>query len=446
MIYRKWGSNKDFVIKYTSSLDSDKYIIEEVKLVMKVHVIELFLSKYIDENVASSIIKSINSFTMDEKGEFEDIHEALEAYILKQLGEVGGWIGLGRSRNDHVATALRIKMRNEIIDILEKMLNFRKNIISNAEANLETIIPSFTHFQPAQPTTLAHYFLYIEEELSSRWETLFSILKLVNRSPLGSGAIVGSNIALNRLREAEMLGFESIIENTLYATSTRSDLISAVNEMCLTLVSLSRIAEDLILLSSKFVGILMLPDTHVSTSSLMPQKRNAVTMEILRSKAGVCIGIVSTLLSVYKSLPSGYNLDLQELNSYYWKITEDLKDAIEVLNDILLGLKVLKEYDDKEFLSTDVAEIRSVREGKPYRKIYNEIVEKIRAGVFIAEMSPLDSIKLKKVEGSPNPEFLKISIKNASKRVEDHENMLKSYKERIQLGLAQLRAIENELM
>ncbi|MEM0373698.1 MAG: lyase family protein, partial [Sulfolobales archaeon] len=334
----------------------------------------------------------------------------------------------------------------EIIDILEKMLNFRKNIISNAEANLETIIPSFTHFQPAQPTTLAHYFLYIEEELSSRWETLFSILKLVNRSPLGSGAIVGSNIALNRLREAEMLGFESIIENTLYATSTRSDLISAVNEMCLTLVSLSRIAEDLILLSSKFVGILMLPDTHVSTSSLMPQKRNAVTMEILRSKAGVCIGIVSTLLSVYKSLPSGYNLDLQELNSYYWKITEDLKDAIEVLNDILLGLKVLKEYDDKEFLSTDVAEIRSVREGKPYRKIYNEIVEKIRAGVFIAEMSPLDSIKLKKVEGSPNPEFLKISIKNASKRVEDHENMLKSYKERIQLGLAQLRAIENELM
>jgi len=446
MVYRKWDKiEKDFVIKYTSSLEEDKNILEEVKLTMKVHVIELYLSRYIDSNTASLLLKYINNFDLTD-GDFEDIHEALEAYLLKELGEIAGWIGLGRSRNDHVATALRLKMRKELIEILEKIIEFRRKIIGLAENNIETILPAFTHFQPAQPTTLAHYLLYIEEELSSRWETMFSMLKLINRSPLGSGAIVGTNAKINRLREAEMLGFDGIIENTLYATSTRSDIISSVNEMCLTLVSLSRIAEDLILLSSKFVGIMMLPDNHVATSSLMPQKRNAVTMEILRAKAGGCIGVVSSLLTTYKSLPSGYNLDLQELNPYYWKVAKELKVAIEVMEDILSGLKILKEYNDNEFLSTDLAEIRSIKEGKPYRKIYNEIAEKIRAGAFIADITPLESIKHKSVEGSPNPEFIKSSIKSALKRLESHESRLKSYKGKIEEGLSQLRVMENELM
>lgn len=441
MLYRKWGAKEDEVIKYTSSTESDKEIIEEVKLVMKAHVIELYLQNVISQDHCKKILTAINSFNYIPSG-YEDIHEALEDHIIKSAGEAGEWIGYGRSRNDHVATALRLKIRNELVQLLEKINGLRELLLKEAEDNKEILFPSFTHLQPAQPTTFAHYLLYVEEELSSRWRMLFEALKNINKSPLGSGAIVGTSVKLNREREGELLGFDSIIVNTISATSSRADLISVVMEVTNLMLSLSRIAEDMVVYST--LGLVKLPDNHVSTSSLMPQKRNPVTMEILRAKTGEVVGYLNSIMSVYKALPSGYNLDLQEMNKYYWQVIKIAKDSIDVLYSLFNGIQVNKRELDPLMLATDEAENLSSK-GITYRKAYYEVANKVRAGTFIPSISFVESIKIKVVRGSPNPEILSKDLEFARNRLNQDKIKLNNYNQQILQKISQLEAIENDL-
>lgn len=444
MLYRKWGSNNDEVIKYTSSINSDKEIFQEVKLVMKAHVIELYLDKIINKEISKKILDAINNFNELPEG-YEDIHEALEDFIINNVGEDGGWIGLARSRNDHVATALRLKMRGEIIDILESIIELRTLLIEKSKIFKKVLFPSYTHFQPAQPTTFSHYMLYIEEELSARWNILFSILKIINRSPLGSGAIVGTNIAINRNREAELLGFDNIIINTISATSSRSDLISSISEITNLMVSMSRIAEDMILLSSSFTGYVKIPDSQVSTSSLMPQKRNAVTMEILRSKGGECIGILTSIMSIYKGIPSGYDLDLQEINKNLWNCIKIVKSSLEVLKDLFNGIEILNKDIDKSTLATDEAE-KIANEGKPYRKAYFDVADKVMHGSFSPIITLNESIEHKSVSGSPNPKILEEDLRIIEKRLNLDKLSLNEYKTLVVSKMGQLRVIEDDIM
>lgn len=441
MLYRKWGSKEDEVIKYTSSIESDKEILDEVKLVMKAHVIELYLQNIISKKDCSEILSAINSFTSIPTG-YEDVHEALEDHIIKTAGEAGEWIGYGRSRNDHVATALRLKVRKELLDLLEKINNLRDLLLKKAEEYKETLFPSFTHLQYAQPTTFAHYLLYIEEELSSRWTIIFEALKNVNKSPLGSGAVVGTNVKIDRERESELLGFDTMIVNTISATSSRADLISAVMEVTNLMLVLSRIAEDMVIYST--LGLVKLPDNHVSTSSLMPQKRNPVTMEILRAKVGETIGYLNSLISIYKSLPSGYNLDLQEMNKYYWQSIKNAKDAVDVLYSLFSGIQVNNKDLDPSMLATDEAENLSMK-GVTYRKAYYEVANKVRAGTFIPSINFYDSIKMKNVRGSPNPEILLKDLKFAKDRLNQDRTKLDNYNQNILHKISQLEAIENDL-
>lgn len=429
---------------YTSSIDTDVEILNEVKLVMKAHVIELYLSGYIKKEVAQKILGAINSFNEIKEG-YEDVHEALEDHIIKIVGEEGGNVGLGRSRNDHVATALRLKMRKYLIEILYDLLSLRKTCIDKSKNSKEVLFPVYTHFQPAQPSTLAHYLLYIEEELSTIWNYIFNSLQSINRSPLGSGAIVGTNVKLDRKREAEMLGFDDIIYNTILATSSRLDLINAVSNLALLMLSLSRVAEDLILLSSMFIGIVKIPDSHVSTSSLMPQKRNAVTLEVLRSKAGECLGELSSLFNIYKGLPSGYNLDLQEMNKHYWNCIKMVIPSLEVVNSIIKGLEIKEFKIDDKVTATDVAEDLAIT-GIPYRKAYMEVADKIRAGTFISEISPKSSIFKKAVLGSPNPELISIEISTKEDKLREDENKLKGYEEKIIGKMNELEVVEDDIM
>ncbi len=441
MLYRKWGSSGDEVISFTSSVEFDREIIDEVKLTMKAHVIELYLDKIISKEIAGKIISAINDFKEIPSG-YEDIHEALEDYIIKKVGDEGGWIGLGRSRNDHVATALRLKVRGELLSILDELIKLREILLDKAEKFVDVIFPSFTHLQPAQPTTFGHYLAYIEEELYSAWEISFSNLKLINRSPLGSGAIVGSNVNINREREAEMLGFDDLITNTISATSSRIDLISSISSMVTLSLILSRIAEDMIIFSS--MKLVKLPDNQVSTSSLMPQKRNPVTMEIMRAKAGELIGFFTALASMYKGLPSGYDLDMQEMNKYYWYSFEYSKESISVLSSLFEGIEVMQNNLDESMLATDEAENLSLQ-GIPYRKAYFEVSSKVMKGTFTPSINFKESINLKKTEGSPNPEILKNDIKKARNRIDENIGRLNEFKLKISNKISQLKAIENDL-
>ncbi|ARM76256.1 argininosuccinate lyase [Acidianus manzaensis] len=441
MLYRKWGNKEDEVVTFTSSIDTDNYILNEVKLTMKAHVIELYLQKIINRDYCSKVLNAINSFNSIPAG-YEDIHEALEDHIIKNAGEAGEWIGLGRSRNDHVATALRLKMREELISILQNVNELRQLLIDKSKDYTDTLFPSFTHLQFAQPSTFSHYLLYLEEELSSRWNIIFDSLKNVNRSPLGSGAIVGSNVEIDRNRESELLGFDSVIINTISATSSRSDLISSTMELTNLMLSLSRIAEDMVVYST--LGLVKLPDNHVSTSSLMPQKRNPVTMEILRSKAGECIGFLNSMMAIYKGLPSGYDLDLQEINKYFWNCTMIVNKSLLVLISLFDGIKVIKKDLDPSMLATDEAE-KLTQSNIPYRKAYFTVADKVRAGTFIPSINFTESINLKKTEGSPNPNILLNDIKYAQDRLEFDKKKLNNYIQNITQKISQLEAIENDL-
>ncbi|WP_338600434.1 argininosuccinate lyase [Sulfolobus tengchongensis] len=443
MLYRSWGTNKDEVINYTSSIDTDNAILEEVKMTMKAHIISLYLGGYITKEIAKRLLSSLNEFKEIGQG-YEDIHEALEDFLLKKVGEDAGWIGLGRSRNDHVATALRLKLRNEMIEILVEINNLRKTLLNKAKEHISTIFPSYTHLQLAQPTTFAHYLTYIEEELESRWELLFSALKQVNRSPLGSGAIVGSNVKIDRIKEAELLGFDDIIYNTMSATASRADLISAISELTVLMTALSRIAEDLVFFSSN--KLVTLPDSHVSTSSLMPQKRNPVTMEILRAKAGESIGILVSLLSIYKGIPIGYNLDLQEMNKYYWLLVDYVKSSLKVLNSLISQIKVNNVKIDESSLATDDAEILSINKRIPYRSAYFEIAKKVREGSYKSTLKIEESINMKAVIGSPNFDLITNLIKIKEIKLEEDIKKIEEYKLRILSKIGELQVIEDGIM
>ncbi len=445
MLYRSWGSSKDEASKYTNSLGEDVEIMEQVKTTMKAHVISLFLSKVIDKPTARDLIRAIGSFNKLEPG-YEDVHEALEDHLLKQAGEGGGWVGLARSRNDHVATALRLKARDMINELLISMVELREVLLNKAEENKQVLFPVYTHFQLAQPSSLSHYLLYVEEEISSRWRNLFSQLSQLNRSPLGAGAIVGTNLKVDRMKEATMLGFDDLVYNTISATASRSDLISPVLEVANLMTALSRIAEDMVLLSSNLIDVVELPDSHVSTSSLMPHKRNAVTMEILRAKAGLVIGEVTSLLSIYKGIPSGYDLDLQEMNPHYWRVLREALDALLILKSAISGMKVKREVTDVRSLSTDEAELSSIKNKIPYRKAYFDVVSKIREGSFQSSLKAQDSLYMKAVIGSPNPDLITDEIKIKREFLEKDRSQLTSFSLRVRNGMNLMKVIEDDLL
>ncbi|MEM1860372.1 MAG: lyase family protein, partial [Metallosphaera sp.] len=240
-------------------------------------------------------------------------------------------------------------------------------------------------------------------------------------------------------------GFREVLVNTISATSSRADLISAVMEVVNLMLALSRVVEDMILLSSKFVGILELPDTHVSTSSLMPQKRNAVTMEVLRARVSRVLGYLTSITSTYKSLPSGYNLDLQEINPLFWEIIDETRTGVEVLHDLLSKVKVNEFKMDKEVLSTDEAEILAEK-GMRYRDAYFAVAKAVREGKFSPTITPEQSIHRKAVKGSPNPERVREGISLARERLNGDENLLREYKNWTLKGEGELRLMENDIL
>jgi argininosuccinate lyase len=442
VLYRDWKAEE--AVKYTSSIAWDKEILDQVKLVLKAHVIELYLSGYVSRETAAKLVRAIGSFREIPEN-YEDVHEAIEDYLLKVVGEEAGWVGFARSRNDHVATALRLKARDMLVDLLDDLLDLRSRLLERAEREKETLFPVYTHFQPAQPSTFGHYLSYVEEELASRWSLGLATLKNLNRSPLGSGAIVGTNAKIDRAREARMLGFSEPIYNTIQATGSRAELIDVAYFAASLMLVHSRVAEDLILLSSKFVDFVELPDSHVSTSSLMPQKRNAVTMEVLRSRTGLCIGRLTGAMASYKSLPSGYNLDLQEINPTYFECLREASLATWIIGSALLNLKVKAKGLDPETLATDEAELLALK-GEPYRKAYKRIAQSLRAGLFSPSISFNQSIEMKAVLGSPSPSGLGKALELQRSRLETDKQALESLKSSINEGLASLRVVEDDLL
>jgi argininosuccinate lyase len=245
-------------------------------------------------------------------GDYEDVHSFLESTLTRRLGPVAGWLHTGRSRNDQVATAFRMDLKNRVRDLAAQVTALQQAILEQVAAVQGVIVPSYTHLQRAQPVLLAHAWLSYFWMLRRDVARLQDAYRRLDVLPLGSGAIAGTGFAVDRRRVAALLGFAEISENSIDATADRDFVFETLSVIAGLLLHLSRWAEDLILWSTQEFGFLTLPDAIMTGSSLMPQKRNPDLLELVRAQAGVALGALVGLGTVIKAVPSGYNRDLQE--------------------------------------------------------------------------------------------------------------------------------------
>ncbi|RSN78015.1 MAG: argininosuccinate lyase [Thermoproteota archaeon] len=446
-LYRKalLGDTEKKILEFTSSIDIDRHFVEEAVDVMRAHVEHLISINAIPEEAGRKVLVALESVSKEDllSRKAEDIFEAMEEYLKERVGEDFGWISIGRSRNDHVAAVLRLLTRKYITRIIEEILNLRATLLHAASENLYTLFPSFTHMQPAQISTAAHYLTYIEEELSFYTRLLLDVLELVNRSPLGAAAVTSTLVDIDREELASSLHFSGVVKNSLLATGSR-DFIHIVSSILTSLsVFLSRVAEDMIFFS--FSSLIDAPREHMATSSLMPHKKNLVTMELVRAWGGKAIGLLTSILAVEKGIPSGYNLDLQEMNSSFIPLLVRTADTISIFEDFISKVRFRQVKFTGTLILTDIAELLSLELKIPYREVYvriargmskmndpslDEILSFLKEEfnldekVIRAISNPIKLLK-RKSDGSPNPDAMRKYIEGAKNKINEDLGLLK---------------------
>lgn len=313
----------------------------------------------------------------------EDIHTAVERRLTEIVGAVGGKLHTGRSRNDQVATDFRLWVKDAIKGVDAQLAALQDAIILQAEQHLETLMPGYTHLQPAQPITAAHWLMSFVWMLDRDRQRLHDAYKRTDVSPLGSGALAGNPFDINRAKLAEQLGFSSHSHNSLDAVSDRDFVAETLFALALCTTHLSRLAEDIIIYSNPLFGYITLNDRYSTGSSLMPQKRNADPMELTRGKAGRIIGQLTGLLTTLKGLPSTYNKDLQEDKEALFDAIDTMHKLLPVITAIIATLKLnpskMQAALSEELLATDLADYL-VDKGVPFREAHHFVGQVVQYG------------------------------------------------------------------
>jgi len=305
--------------------------------------------KIIEEKDGAELLKALVKCSGSElDASAEDVHMAIEEAVLKEAGErVGGNLHIAKSRNDQVTAAIRIELRNELLDLMRDVAHLQDHLIELAEEHVSTVILEFTHLQPAQLVTFAHYLLSHVAALERDMQRLQSSYARDNLCPLGAGALATTSFPINRDRTAELLGFNGLAENSIDAVGSRDFVTETLAVLTLIAVNLSRFAEDLIIWSSPSFGVVELPDEFASTSSIMPQKKNPEVLEVIRARASHVLGDFVASVAAVKSLPSTYNLDFQEVTPNLWASIEKVQTSLDMFHKLLPKLKVTNDIFDK---------------------------------------------------------------------------------------------------
>jgi argininosuccinate lyase len=264
------------------------------------------------------------------KKELEDIHMAIEAALVDKIGDVGKKLHTARSRNDQVATDIRLWMRDEIEIIQAKLTMLQSALVKLAAKYAKDVMPAYTHLQRAQPVVIAAYLLSFVEQFQRDLVRLGNCSKLLNVSPLGSGAIAGSTLPIDRRQTAQQLGFASVSANSIDAVSDRDFCAEFIFDCALIASHLSRLAEDWIIYSTSEFKFVRIDDAFCTSSSMMPQKRNPDLLELIRSKTGSVYGSLMAMLTILKALPSGYNRDLQEDKIHVFSASDTVMASLDV--------------------------------------------------------------------------------------------------------------------
>ncbi|ADQ65782.1 argininosuccinate lyase [Halogeometricum borinquense DSM 11551] len=317
---------------FMSSLAADERIFAADVAVDRAHVVMLEEQEIVESDVAAEILAALDDVESEGHAalpEGEDVHEAIETAVVEQVGPDGGKMHTARSRNDEVATCIRYRLREDLLDAIEATLALREALVDAAEAEVETVMPGYTHLQPAQPTTVAHYLLSYEAAFARDTARLLDAYDRTNQSPLGAAAFAGTPFDIDRERTAELLGFDGVLRNSMDASSARDFLLESVSALATHATTLSGLAEDLVIFSNK--GFVELSDDYASTSSIMPQKVNPDTLELVRATAGDAASGLSGLLTTLKGLPRAYNRDLQRATPHAWDAVDSVSEATAVV-------------------------------------------------------------------------------------------------------------------
>ena len=327
----------------------------------------------------------------------EDIHTANERRLTELVGPVAGKLHTGRSRNDQVATDLRLWLREEIRTLRQELRGLIRTGVERAREEIDLLMPGYTHLQPAQPIRWSHWLLSHVWPWQRDAQRLDQLAERVNVLPLGSGALAGNPFPIDRRFLAQELGFQDVTPNSMDGVSDRDFVAEFLFWASLTMVHLSRLAEDLILYSTQEFGFVVLADAYSTGSSLMPQKKNPDSMELLRGKSGRTLGHLTGLLATLKGLPSTYNKDLQEDKEPLFDAVDTLASALPIAAGVLATLAVLPQglamALTPEMLATDLADYL-VRKGVPFREAHHIAGKAVRMaeerGISLPELSLAD--------------------------------------------------------
>ncbi len=345
------------------------------------------------------IEKEIDAGEFDFSIELEDIHMNIESALTDRIGAPGAKLHTARSRNDQVATDTRLYCREEIGSITDHLTDLQGSLLKQAEEYAAAVIPGYTHLQRGQPVTVGHHLLAYVEMIDRDKSRLADCQKRLNVSPLGSGALAGSTINLDRQQIAEELGFDRVSTNSMDAISDRDYMAEFLFAMALIGTHLSRLSEDLILWCSSEFGFATLSDAHTTGSSLMPQKKNPDVCELTRGKTGRLYGNLVALLTAAKGLPLTYNRDLQEDKEPLFDSIDTLKLALKVNTEMIADMAINVDTceaaaSDPLLLATDLADYL-VKNGVPFRQAHELVGQAV--AVSVETKTPLDQLDLTQI-------------------------------------------------
>jgi argininosuccinate lyase len=420
------GARTGEMMHFLSSMQADRYIADADLLVDIAHVLMLDRQKIIDAEVTEQILPALLGLVengipeevFDER--FEDVHAGIESLIIEAAGtEAGGRMHMGRSRNDEVATCIRIRLREELLGLMEEILRVREVLVTLANKHAGSIMPGFTHLQYAQPTTLAHHLLSYEQVFSRDFDRLRDAYARVNLSPLGAAAFASTGYPIDRDYTASLLGFDGLVTNTMDAVATRDFALETLADLSILMTNTSRLCEELIIWSTSFAKFVTLDDAFCSTSSIMPQKKNPDTAEIMRAKSGSVFGAFAGAMTIVKGLPLSYNRDLQELTPNIWRGMEDARISIRLLAGMLSSAKFDTQRMNKEAgkgfsTATELADTLVRSYGIPFRTAHNIVGRAVQKG----------SLTLKTLEAAAKEAGGGISLKDKGLTQKDIDHAL----------------------
>ena len=424
--------------EFLSSMSQDRKILDADIWIDKAHVLMLNSQKIISNEHARAILSALDAIASSNRDELlrrksDDVHLLLETELIRRLGEdVGGRLHTARSRNDEVASCIRIVLRDELMLILERICQLQNTLLELASEHTQTLMPGYTHLQRAQPTTLAHHLMAHAYALGRDADRLMGCYDRTDVSPLGAGAMASTSFPIDPRLTASLLGFGSVARNSIDAVASRDFLLEALSCLSILGANLSRMAEEIVLWSTSEFGFIQLADEYSSTSSIMPQKRNPDVAELVRARTSSVMGSLFSGLAICKSLPLSYNMDFQEATAHLWRATETMGSILAVLRGAVSTMRVQKEPMRRAATSglpwtTDLADLIVTEHGLPFRTAHS-----IMAAVA------------RDWSGEEDPARIALDIARASKEVLGREVVLSPNEVRqaldVQSNLARKRA------